>query len=120
VRFRDLYFRWKWAQENGWTREKDGEIIKLKRVRETTLSGRYKSALNTFGSFAIGHWFAYSPAPDFESHSKYNPPAAERDAFEAAEKRCAVECFRSPAIHEGRLSSTALDLLIRSTGRWFQ
>jgi hypothetical protein len=29
---RSLYFRWQWAAENGWTREKDGEIIQLKRV----------------------------------------------------------------------------------------
>lgn len=82
---RSLYFRWKWAQENGWTREKDGKVIKLKRVSETTLRSRYESSLNTFWSFAIEHWFAYSPAPNFESHSKYNPPAAERDAFKPEE-----------------------------------
>lgn len=41
---RSLYFRWQWAAENGWTREKDGKTIKLKRVSETTLKGRYETS----------------------------------------------------------------------------
>ena len=64
---------------------KKGKTIKLKRVSETTLIGRYESGLNTFWKFAIEHWFAYEPAPNFESSSKYNPPAAERDAFKPDE-----------------------------------
>ena len=82
---RSLYSRWQWAAENGWTREKNGKAIKLKRVSETTLKGRYESGLNAFWKFAIEHWFAYGPAPNFESVSKYNPPAAERDAFKPDE-----------------------------------
>jgi hypothetical protein len=82
---RSLYFRWQWAAENGWTRAKDGKVIQLKRVSETTLIGRYESGLNTFWKFAIEHWFAYAPAPNFESISIYNPPAAERDAFKPDE-----------------------------------
>lgn len=82
---RSLYFRWQWAAKNGWTLEKKGKTIKLKRVSETTLTGRYESGLNTFWKFAIEHWFAYEPAPNFESSSKYNPPAAERDAFKPDE-----------------------------------
>jgi integrase len=82
---RSLYFRWRWAAENGWTREKNRKTIQLKRVSETTLIGRYESGLNTFWKFAIEHWFAYEPAPNFESTSKYNPPAAERDAFKPDE-----------------------------------
>ncbi len=78
---RSLYFRWQWASENGWKRVKKGKIIQLKRASETTLGGRYESGLNTFWKFAIEHWFAYKPAPNFESISIYNPPAAERDAF---------------------------------------
>src|SRR5258708_755313 len=31
---RSLYFRWQWAAENGWTREKNGKVIQLKRVSE--------------------------------------------------------------------------------------
>ncbi|MBR1224194.1 hypothetical protein JQ600_04650 [Bradyrhizobium sp. AUGA SZCCT0176] len=34
---RSLYFRWQWAAENGWTREKNGKAIKLKRVSEAAL-----------------------------------------------------------------------------------
>ena len=82
---RSLYFRWQWAAKNGWTVVKKGKTIKLKRVSETTLIGRYESGLNTFWKFAIEHWFAYEPAPNFESSSKYNPPAAERDAFKPDE-----------------------------------
>jgi hypothetical protein len=78
---RSLYFRWKCAEENGWTRAKNGKVVQLKRVSQTTLTGRYESGLNTFWKFAIDHWFAYAPAPNFEAISIYNPPAAERDAF---------------------------------------
>jgi hypothetical protein len=43
---RSRYFRWQGAAENGWTREKNGKVIQLKRVSETTLIGRYESGLN--------------------------------------------------------------------------
>jgi integrase len=82
---RGLYFRWKFAQDHGWIRQKQDKTVKLKRVSETTLRGRYESGLNAFWKFATEHWYAREPAPNFESSSKYNPPAAERDAFQPNE-----------------------------------
>ncbi|WP_156456897.1 hypothetical protein [Bradyrhizobium sp. CCH5-F6] len=82
---RSLYFRWSAAREHGWVRERDGKIVQLKRVSQTTLDGKYAPALNAFWKFAVEHWFAYGPVPSFEFGTKLNRPAAERDAYNEEE-----------------------------------
>jgi integrase len=90
-----LYFRWDTAEKNGWVRQLEDRVVQLKRVSETTLSSRYQGGLEAFWKFAVAHWFAYGPVPDFESKSKLNPPAAERDALRSEEifKLCASAPF---------------------------
>jgi integrase len=81
----DLYFRWNEAQTNGWTRQRDGEIVHLKHPTVTTLTSRYEGGLTAFWQFAIDQRFAYGPVPNFKSNSPLNPPAAERDALRTEE-----------------------------------
>jgi hypothetical protein len=38
---RSLFFRWSTARQNGWFRARNGEIVQLQRVSQTTLDGKY-------------------------------------------------------------------------------
>ena len=90
---RSLYFRWQWAAENGWTREKNGKAIKLKRVSETTLKGRYESGLNAFWKFAIEHWFAYGPVSGAKRPFTRFPPSI-RSRSGLIRLSCGIVCAK--------------------------
>jgi integrase len=91
---RDLYFRWKTAQDGGWVRQRNGgKTVQLKRPSTKTLADRYAPALVAFWDFAVENCFAYGPVPNFNVKTRFNPPPAERDAFTTDE---AIKLFSAP------------------------
>jgi integrase len=76
-----LYFRWNHVREIGWTAERGGKTVNLKRTSETTINTGWRIALTALWQFAIEHRFAFGPLPDFRISTKKNPGAVERDAF---------------------------------------
>lgn len=116
----DLHFRWNEAQKNGWTRQRNGEAVHLKRPTVTTLTSRYEGGLTVFWQFAIDQRFAYGPAPNFKSSSPLNPPAAERDALRSDEifKLCGSAPFTG--CHSIARCWTPGNMLVQGAFYWGQ
>jgi integrase len=116
----DLHFRWNEAQKNGWTRQRNGEAVHLKRPTVTTLTSRYEGGLTAFWQFAIDQQFAYGPVPNFKSSSPLNPPPAERDALRSDEifKLCGSAPFTG--CHSIARCWTPGNMLVQGAFYWGQ